>query len=113
MPSILFAVILAVALAPASCAQARPDQPPDSGTSTDLFIMLGSDFVRPSLAAKANYNIGIGHTFGFLKKDPIGDELTFAYTYEDAGSGFWHSQFGSHTQSAGIMKTFGLPRRSG
>jgi hypothetical protein len=75
-----------------------------------LFIMLGSDFDRPGLAAKANYNIGIGHTFGFLKKDPFGDELTFAYTYEDAGSGFWHSQFGSHTESAGIMKNFGLPK---
>lgn len=25
----------------------------------------------------ANYNIGIGHMF--LKKDPIGDEITFAY----------------------------------
>ncbi len=72
--------------------------------------MFGSDFVRPGLAAKANYNIGIGHTFGFLKKNPFGDELTFAYTYEDAGSGFWHSQFGSHTESAGIMKNFGLPR---
>src|ERR1700730_3386430 len=60
--------------------------PESSGTSTDLFVMLGSDFVRPGLAAKANYNIGIGHTFGFLKKDPIGDELTFAYTYEDGGS---------------------------
>jgi hypothetical protein len=72
------AVILALILAPALCAQARPDQTQDSGTSTDLFIMLGSDFVRPGLAAKANYNIGIGHTFGLLKKDPFGDELTFA-----------------------------------
>jgi hypothetical protein len=82
----------------------------DSGTSTDLFIMLGSDFDRPGLLPKANYNIGIGHTYGFLKKDPIGDELTFAYTYEDAGPGFWHSDFGSHTESAGVMKNFGLPK---
>jgi hypothetical protein len=82
----------------------------DAGTSTDLFIMLGSDFVRPGLLPKANDNIGIGHTFGFLKKDPIGDELTFAYTYEDAGSGFWHSDFGSHTESFGVMKNFGLPK---
>jgi hypothetical protein len=82
----------------------------DAGTSTDLFIMLGSDFDRPGLVPKANYNIGIGHTFGFLKKDPIGDELTFAYTYEDAGSGFWHSDFGSHTESFGVMKNFGLPK---
>jgi hypothetical protein len=81
-----------------------------SETSTDLFIMLGSDFVRPGLAAKANYNIGIGHTVGFLKNDPLGDELTFAYTYEDAGSGFWHSHFGSDTESFGVMKNFGLPK---
>jgi hypothetical protein len=87
-----------------------PASDEQTGTSTDLFIMLGSDFVRPGLAAKANYNIGIGHTFGFLKKDPIGDELTFAYTYEDGGSGFWHSQFGSHTESFGVMKNFGLPK---
>ncbi len=106
----IIAVILALALCPALCGQSQPDQTQDSGTSTDLFIMFGSDFVRPGLAAKANYNIGIGHTFGFLKKNPFGDELTFAYTYEDAGSGFWHSQFGSHTESAGIMKNFGLPR---
>jgi hypothetical protein len=72
--------------------------------------MLGSDFDRPGLLPKANYNIGIGHTFGFLKKDPIGDELTFAYTYEDAGPGFWHSDFGSHTESVGVMKNFGLPK---
>ena len=72
--------------------------------------MLGSDFVRPGLATKANYNIGIGHTFGFLKKDPIGDEVSFPGTYQDAGSGFWHSQFGSDTESLGIMKNFGLPK---
>jgi hypothetical protein len=36
--------------------------------------------------------------------------LTFAYTYEDAGSGFWHSQFGSDTESFGIMKNFVLPK---
>ena len=78
--------------------------------SNDLFVMAGSDFDRPGLLPRANYNIGIGHTFGFLKKDPIGDELTFAYTYEDGGGGFWHSQFGSHTESFGVMKNFGLPK---
>jgi hypothetical protein len=80
------------------------------GTSTDLFIMLGSDFDRPGLLPKSNYNIGIGHTFGFMKKDPFGDEITFGYTYEDEASGFWHSQFGSHTESSGVMKNFGLPK---
>jgi hypothetical protein len=96
-------------------AQAQSTQAPSSdmemsGTSTDLFVMMGSDFIRPGLAPKANYNIGIGHTFGFLKKDPIGDELTFSYTYEDGGSGFWHSDFGSHTEAGGVMKNFNLPK---
>ena len=72
--------------------------------------MLGSDFDRPGWHTKANYNIGIGHTFSFLKKDPIGDEVTFAYTYENGGPGFWHSQFDSDTESLGIMKNFGLPK---
>jgi hypothetical protein len=62
------------------------------------------------LLPKANYNIGIGHTFGFLKRDPFGDEITVAYTYEDCGSGFWHSKFGSDTESLGLMKNFGLPK---
>ena len=68
--------------------------------------------LRPSrLVPRANLNIGIGHTFGFLKRDPIGDELTFAYTYENAGShGFFHTDFGSHTEALGVMKNFGLPK---
>jgi hypothetical protein len=95
--------------------QSQPQNPNngdamESGTSTDFYVMLGSDFDRPGLHPKANDNIGIGHTFGFMKKDPFGDELTFAYTYEDAGSGFWHSDFGSHTESFGVMKNFGLPK---
>lgn len=106
----ILAVMFVLDLASPSGAQAQPEQSQDSGTSTDLWIMPGSDFVRPGLAAKANYNIGIGHTFGFLKKDPLGDEVTFGYTYENAGSGFWHSQFGSDTESLGIMKNFGIPK---
>jgi hypothetical protein len=83
----------------------------DSGTSTDLFVMPGSDFDRPGLTPRANLNIGIGHTFGFLKKDPIGDEVTVAYTDENAGShGFFHTDFGSHTEALGVMKNFGLPK---
>lgn len=81
-----------------------------AGTSTDLFVMFGSDFDRPGLLPRANYNIGIGHTFGFLKKDPIGDELTFGYTYENSGShGFLHTVHGEHTESVGLMKNFSLP----
>jgi hypothetical protein len=82
----------------------------ESGTSNDLFIMFGSDFVRPGSLPRSNYNIGLGHTFGFLKKDPIGDEVTFAYTYENAGShGFFHTSYGSHTEAAGVMKNFAIP----
>jgi hypothetical protein len=73
--------------------------------------MFGSDFDRPGLVPRANYNIGIGHTFAFLKKNPFGDELTFAYTYENAAThGFLHTPFGEHTESLGIMKNFPLPK---
>ena len=85
-------------------------QSEESGASNDFFVMPGSDFVRPGLALRVNENIGIGHTFRFLKKDPLGDELTFAYTYENGGShGFFHTDFGSHTEALGIMKNFWLP----
>ena len=73
--------------------------------------MFGSDLVRPGSLPRANYNIGIGHTFELLKKDLLGDEITFAYTYENGGShGFLHTDHGAHTESLGIMKNFGLPR---
>ncbi len=73
--------------------------------------MFGSDFDRPGLVPRANYNIGIGHTFAFLKKNPIGDELTFGYTYENAGThGFFHTDFGEHTEQLGVMKNFSLPK---
>ena len=91
-------------------AQSPSSQPEASGTSTDLFVMFGSDVVRPGLLPKANYNIGIGHTFRFLKKDPLGDELTFSYTYENNGShGFLHTDFGAHTETLGLMKNFSIP----
>lgn len=91
-------------------ASAAPAAAEDTGTSNDLFIMFGSDFVRPGLEPKANDNIGLGHTFKFLNKNPIGDEITFAYTYENAGShGFLHTDFGSHTESLGLMKNFPIP----
>jgi hypothetical protein len=87
----------------------NPESAPS--TNTDLFVMGGSDFDRPGLVPRANLNIGIGHTFGFLKKDPIGDELTFGYTYENAGThGFFHTPFGEHSEQIGIMKNFSLPK---
>jgi hypothetical protein len=119
LKSILLKTLLAYALifvfTPGLAAQASVSEPHQataaSGTSTDLFIMPGSDFDRPGLLPRANLNIGIGHTFGFLKKDPLGDELTFAYTYENAGShGFFHTSFGSHTEALGVMKNFAMPK---
>jgi hypothetical protein len=120
VPGFVFLAALALVSAPFSKAQdSDPPQAPaqasrgpdeEPSTSTDVYIMVGSDFDRPGLLPKANYNIGIGHTFGFLKKDPFGDELTFSYTYEDAGSGFWSSDRGSDTESWGVMKNFGLPK---
>jgi hypothetical protein len=110
-----FAVIALFAIGRAFAQSSQSPAPPasapeSSGTSNDLFVMFGSDFVRPGLAPKANYNVGLGHTFTFLKKDPIGDEITFAYTYENAGShGFFHTDFGSHTEAIGLMKNFGIP----
>jgi len=100
----------AILLVLAGGAFAQTPEPASSGTSTDLFVMFGSDFDRPGLLPRANDNIGIGHTFGFLKKDFFGDELTFAYTYENSGThGFLHTAFGEHTESAGLMKNFPLP----
>jgi len=96
----------------AGCALSQTATPAEtSSTSTDVFVMIGSDFDRPGLVPRANYNIGIGHTFAFLKRDPIGDELTFGYTYENAGThGFLHTAYGEHTESAGVMKNFSLPK---
>lgn len=80
------------------------------GVSNDLFVMAGSDFDRPGLLPRANYMIGIGHMFGFLKQDPLGDELTFSYMYENSGThGFFDTALGEHTESAGLMKNFPLP----
>lgn len=102
-------VVAVVLLIPAALSAQSPE--PSAGTSTDLFIMFGSDFDRPGLVPRSNYNIGIGHTFGFLKHDPLGDELTFAYTYENAGThGFLHTAFGEHTEQVGLMKNFPLPK---
>jgi len=112
-PTVSRVAILLLAAAAALHAQTpAPSAPAEAAsTSTDLFVMGGSDFDRPGLLPRANYNIGIGHTFAFLKKDPFGDELTFGYTYENAGThGFLHTRFGEHTESLGIMKNLSIPK---
>jgi len=113
MPVLVFSLLLVSR--PASAQTPPPgdslSSESEAGTSNDLFIMFGSDLDRPGLEPRANYNIGLGHTFAFLKKDPIGDELTFGYTYENGGShGFLHSQYGADTEALAIMKNFGLPK---
>jgi len=110
-----FLLVILLSLAPVVvCAQSPNGSAvtqEEPSTSTDFFVMPGSDFDRPGLVPRANLNIGIGHTFGFLKKDPLGDELTFAYTYENAGThGFFHTRFGSQTEALGVMKNFSLPK---
>jgi hypothetical protein len=73
--------------------------------------MIGSAFNRSGLLPRANYYIGIGHTLAFLKKDPLSNELTLGYTYENAGThGFLHTALGEHTKSLGAMKNFSLPK---
>lgn len=79
--------------------------------STDIFLMPGADVTRPGSGLRSNLNIGVGHTFGSLNSLPIGDELTAAYTYENSGSrGFWHTNYGSHTEAIGLMRNIGLSR---
>jgi hypothetical protein len=113
LPILALACVLTLkaTAAPAQASITIPASQPAAApsTSTDLFIMGGSDLDRPGVLPRANYNIGIGHTFGFLKKDPIGDELTFGYTYENAGThGFLHTQYGEHSEQVGVMKNFAI-----
>lgn len=70
--------------------------------------MHGSDFDWPELVPRAHLNIGIGHTVRFLKRDPFGDELTFSYACENAGTcGFIHTQLDEPTEQSRVMKNFG------
>jgi len=113
-----FVIVLALTLimscpAQTSIAGTVQAAPEKAGTNTDLFMMFGSDFDRPGLHPRANYNIGIGHTFGSLKNDLIGDELTFSYTYENSGTrDFFHTNFGEHTETTGTMKNFGIRKQN-
>ena len=77
--------------------------------ATDLTIFLGSDFVRPGLLPRANLNVAIGHSFHFLRHDPLGSKLTFGYTYENTGThGFFHTDFGEHTEQLGLLRDIRL-----
>src|SRR5271170_1293628 len=80
--SLFIAPVADYAQEPTSPSAGMAGMPGMDASTTDLFVMFGSDVDRPGLLPRANYSIGIGHMFDFLKKDPFGDELTFAYTYE-------------------------------
>lgn len=80
------------------------------GQTTDIFLMAGSDFTRPGM--RANLNIGVGRSMTSLNKIKIGNEATFSYTYENAGShGFWHTDKGAHTESIGLMKNIPIGKQ--
>ena len=77
--------------------------------ATDVTIFIGSDFIRPDLVPRANLAFAIGHSFHFLRHDPFGAKLTFAYTYENTGThGFIHTRFGEHTEQLGLLRDIKL-----
>jgi hypothetical protein len=107
-----YIVVASFLLALFSCTTFAQTVTPSSSTSTDVFIMPGFDVVTNN-GIRLNFNVGIGHTFGFLHKDPFGDELTASYTYENGGNhGFFHSDFGTHTVNVGVMRNFSLKKVS-
>ena len=76
---------------------------------TDFTLLIGSDFVRPGSLPRANLSVGVGHVFGFLKKDPLGSGVTFGYAYENTGThGFFHTNFGEHSELLGQMRDIKL-----
>ena len=78
---------------------------------TDFTIYVGSDFVRPGALPRANLQFAIGHRFEWLLKNPLGSVLVFNYAYENAGThGFFHTQFGSHSEDLGVMRDFHISR---
>jgi len=78
---------------------------------TDFTVYVGSDFVRPGGLPRANLQFAVGHKFDGLLKDPLGSVLVFNYAYENAGThGFFHTQFGSHSEDFGVMRDFHISK---
>ena len=79
---------------------------------TDFTVYVGSDFVRPGGLPRANLQFAVGHKFDGLLKDPLGSVLVFNYAYENAGThGFFHTQYGSHSEDFGVMRDFHISER--
>ena len=79
---------------------------------TDFTVYVGSDFVRPGGLPRANLQFAIGHRFDWLLKDPLGSVLVFNYAYENAGThGFFHTQYGSHSEDFGVMRDFHISEK--
>jgi hypothetical protein len=79
---------------------------------TDITLLVGSDFVRPGSLPRVNLSLGVGHDFEALKKDPLGSGVTFGYAYENTGThGFFHTNFGEHSELLGQMRDFHLSRK--
>ena len=111
----IFGLAALLLLAPLSYSQtstsASKSIPEMLMASTDFFVMFGSDFNRPGLLPRANYSVGVGHKYGFLKKNPFGNELIVSYMYENAGMhGFFKTAFGEHTESVGTMRNVAIPK---
>ena len=79
---------------------------------TDFTVYVGSDFIRPGGLPRANLQFAVGHRFDSILKDPLGSVLVFNYAYENAGThGFFHTQFGSHSEDLGVMRDFHISEK--
>ena len=88
-------------------AESREAEAPEP--ATDVTVFVGSDFVRPGLLPRANLSVAVGHSFKFLRRNPLGSKLTFGYTYENTGThGFFHTSFGEHTEQLGLLRDIKL-----
>jgi hypothetical protein len=88
-------LLIAAGLSAQTAANTSVDNPSEASASNDLFVMFGSDLVRPGLAPKRELQYRSRSHVQVSEEELVGDELTFSYTYENAGShGFLHTDFG-------------------
>jgi hypothetical protein len=76
-------------------------------SKTDLFGAFGSDVMN---SPRANYTLGIGRSFDWMKHLHIGDEVTLTHTYENNGNhGFLKTVYAAHTTALGVVKYVRVP----